>query len=207
MGKICLFVLSFFCLQQHWWIWLKEDIDLDSCQYLWEWRKDIKQETAPHSSVVGPSENKRKHECMKDERNCEGRKCNTTRNTWDCCCEYAGCSSVGFMMAGCVFWEGTGVEFGAFPWAACYTPQANSVNILVIKTQSLKGVINARCFLCNWEIVDKWMRWQAHEHTHTHLCTHSVVAVQLTVLASVKGLYSSRPPGGADRVTCVTEGS
>lgn len=31
--------------------------------------------------------------------------------------------------------------------------------------------------------------------------------VRLTVLASVKGLYSSRPPGGADWVTCVTEGS
>lgn len=31
--------------------------------------------------------------------------------------------------------------------------------------------------------------------------------VKLTVLASVKGLYSSRPPGGADRVTWVTEGS
>lgn len=31
--------------------------------------------------------------------------------------------------------------------------------------------------------------------------------LKLTVLASVKGLYSSRPPGGADRVTWVTEGS
>lgn len=31
--------------------------------------------------------------------------------------------------------------------------------------------------------------------------------LELTVLASVKGLYSSRPPGGADRVTCVTDGS
>lgn len=29
----------------------------------------------------------------------------------------------------------------------------------------------------------------------------------LTVLASVKGLYSSRPPGGTDWVTWVTEGS
>lgn len=40
-------------------------------------------------------------------------------------------------------------------------------------------------------------------HTHSSI----VMLVVLTVLASVKGLYSSRPPGGADWVTCVTEGS
>lgn len=40
-------------------------------------------------------------------------------STWVCCCEYAGGSSVGFMMAGCVFWEGAGVDLGAFPGAAC----------------------------------------------------------------------------------------
>lgn len=39
-------------------------------------------------------------------------------------------------------------------------------------------------------------------HAHTHHSRH-----KLTVLASVKGLYSSKPPGGADRVTWVTEGS
>lgn len=26
---------------------------------------------------------------------------------------------MGFMMAGCVFWEGAGVDLGAFPGAAC----------------------------------------------------------------------------------------
>lgn len=57
-------------------------------------------------------------------------------------------------------------------------------------------------------VVDK-MRSLTQKHTNTCIHTLSSIAmlIKLTVLASVKGLYSSRPPGGADRVTCVTEGS
>ena len=53
-------------------------------------------------------------------------------------------------------------------------------------------------------VVDK-TRSVTQKHTHTD--SSIAMLVKLTVLASVKGLYSSRPPGGADWVTCVTEGS
>lgn len=90
--------------------------------------KDTTSKTAPDSAAVGPSEDDRDATVGK-----MGGSVEDWENTCVCCCGYAGGSSVGFMMAGCVFWEGTGVELGAFPWAACQT-QANSVNILVIKT-------------------------------------------------------------------------
>lgn len=51
------------------------------------------------------------------------------------------------------------------------------------------------------------MRSLIQKHTN-HECMHSSIGTLiLTVLASVNGLYSSKPPGGADRVTCVTDGS
>lgn len=51
----------------------------------------------------------------------------------------------------------------------------------------------------------KWLKLslsgsESHKHSSRQM-------LKLTVLASVKGLYSSKPPGGADRVTWVTEGS
>lgn len=48
------------------------------------------------------------------------------------------------------------------------------------------------------------MRSPTQKHTKP---MHAQSLFKLTVLASVNGLYSSRPPGGADWVTCVTDGS
>lgn len=45
------------------------------------------------------------------------------------------------------------------------------------------------------------------KHTGREKEREREMLLNLTVLASVKGLYSSRPPGGTDWVTCVTEGS
>ena len=53
----------------------------------------------------------------------------------------------------------------------------------------------------------QWPHLLNLQEVSTFVKSLSEQLVRLTVLPSVKGLYSSRPPGGAERVTCVTEGS
>lgn len=102
-------------------------------------------------------------------------------------------------MAGCVFWDGAGVGLGAFPGAACRS--AKDVYIVTCATK-----LYWDCFYTLKVTAWKTGRWIKLGHTKIHAHTHSH-NLKLTVLASVKGLYSSRPPGGVDRVTWVTEGS
>lgn len=130
--------------------------------------EDITCQTVPRYAAVGPSENRWVHggqeEMWTTSQDKSDQKCwqsmwhtlQWSQKTWDnvythisacctwvCCCEYAGGSSVGFMMAGCVFWEGAGVDFWVFPGAACKT---RCVNIYVLKIQWIQTVMRPQSY-------------------------------------------------------------